>query len=229
MLERQLQPVKRVSCAKWFRLENFSGEVSRKRFAEGNDCGPRLSEAGGSRYHRGVSKLLKAIQFRNLDEARRTLDEILGPVTARDLLDDDGEEPQGLLTIISEDRLSEEDFHKFFGQKAGVLVEVEKIAYSGYGPPAEEHDYMGFVSEQTAYVLKGRRLPIEITHCPHGATDIHHLDAMILDGEHPINWEDLAKRLSLSPEANFDDIFEMICDGAFTANEVDEAIHRGIN
>lgn len=188
-----------------------------------------MSEAGDSRYDMCVSRLLKAIQFRNLDEALKMVEELLGTAVARQVLDDDGEEPQGLLTVVPEDRLSEEDFHKFFGQKSGVLVEVEKIAYSGYGPPAEENDYMGFVSEQAAYILKGRRLPVQITNCPHGATDIHHLDAMILDGEHPINWEDLSKRLSLSAEATFDDIFERLCDGALTADEVDEAIHRGLN
>jgi len=53
-----------------------------------------------------------------------------------------------------------------FDQKSGTSVKVERIPYSGYGPPAEEPDYMGFISEKIAYVTQGCRLPIEIKDCP---------------------------------------------------------------
>jgi len=175
----------------------------------------------------GMADLITAIKFRNLDEARSALKEI-GHDQPDDLFSDDGAEPQGLLAVIPEDRIGEELFYKLFDQKRGTAVRVEKISYSGYGPPAEEHDYMGFVSEQVAYVLEGCRLPIEISDCPQGAVDIHHLEALVLDQVHGLNREDLQKRLDLPEDWDFEDLFELICDRELTAQEIDRLIHQGI-
>lgn len=168
---------------------------------------------------------LKAIQYKNLDEAKRILAESMDESTR--IFDDAGEEPQGLLSVVPEDRLPENAFYQLLDAKKGILVEVEKIPYSGYGPPAEEHDYMGFVSENVACVLKGFHLPIEIENCPQGARDIHHLEAMVLDREHRINRAQLAKRFELPSEWDFDNLFELIAQRQCTAEEIDQLIHEG--
>ena len=174
-----------------------------------------------------MSVLISAVKFKNLDEARRTLNEVSGNPDI-DVFDDDGEEPQGLLAVIPEDRVDEETFYRLFDQKSGTSVKVERIPYSGYGPPAEEPDYMGFISEKIAYVTQGCRLPIEIKDCPAGATDLHHLEAMVLDELHPLNREDLARCLNLPENWEFEDLFELIVNRAITAQEVDKLIHQGI-
>jgi hypothetical protein len=168
---------------------------------------------------------MKAVRYGSLDEARQALREALGCRDLLDLFDDDGEEPQGLLSVIPEDRLSEEDFVRLFSLDKGILVEVERVPYSGYGPPAEEDDYMGFVSKRTAYILAGCGLPVDIEDCPFGAVDIHHLEAMILDGEHPFDGARLARRLGLPDGWSFDTLFDAIAAGHLTAEEVDRAIH----
>jgi hypothetical protein len=173
-----------------------------------------------------MSEIIRAVRYRNLDEARQVLREAAG--TSRDIFDDGGAEPQGLLSAIPEDRLSEEEFAKLFGVGRGVLIELEKISYSGFGPPAEEKAYMGFVTEKSAYVLIGHRLPIEIDDCSFGAQDLHHLEALILDNRHPINREDLAARLRLRENWDFDDLFELLLQGDHTAAEIDRIIHQGI-
>lgn len=173
-----------------------------------------------------MPELLKAVRYRNIDEAKSVLLELFGDVPP--LFDDAGDEPQGLLTVIPEDRLPEEDFLRLFDVKKGVLVEVEKIPYHGLGPPAEEDDYMGFISEQVAYVLKGCRLPIEISSCSFGARDFHELDLLVLEGRHPVNSEDLARRLELPSDWDFDDLFQLIVEGKYTADEIDAAIHEGL-
>lgn len=175
-----------------------------------------------------MSKLLKAVRYRNLDEARTVLKDVLGREPQPDPFDDDGEEPEGLLSVIPEDRLGEEDFVRLFGIEKGILVEVEKAEWSGFGPPALEEDYMGFVSENAAYILPGARLPIEISGCPLGARDIHHLDFMILDGTHPIGREDLARRLDLPEGWDFELLLDRIAGGSLTADEIDQAVHLGI-
>lgn len=172
--------------------------------------------------------ILKAIRYKNLDEAREMVSRVLGRAAAEAVFEDAGGEPQGLLSVVPEDRMSEEAFHQLFGFEKGTLVEVERIAYSGYGPPAQEMDYMGFVAEQCAYVMKGRILPIAIEGCPLGATDIHHLDAMVLDGTHPINRAHLSSELGLAEDWDFDLLFEMISEGHFTAVEIDRVIHKGL-
>lgn len=170
-----------------------------------------------------VNRVIKAIKYRNLDEARSVLKEtIVNP------FDDGGTEPQGLLAIIPEDRLPEERFYRLFDEKRGILVEVEKIFYSGYGPPAEEEHYMGFVAENVAYVLKGCRLPVQIDHCPQGAHDLYHLEALVVDGQHSLNREDLRRRLQLTLDWDFEEIFELILEGRHTAQEIDRLIHQGI-
>jgi hypothetical protein len=174
-----------------------------------------------------MSVLISAVKFKNLDEARRVLREVSGRPDL-EVFDDAGAEPQGLLAVVPEDRVDEETFYRLFGQKRGASIKVERIPYSGYGPPAEEPDYMGFISEQTAYVVKGRRLPIEIENCPDGATDIHHLEALVMDRLHPLNRADLAKRLDLSRNWDFDDLFDLIVKGQLTAQDVDRLIHQGI-
>jgi len=171
---------------------------------------------------------LKAIQYRNLDEARTVLEATLGLAPEDDIFDDGGEEPQGLLSVIPEDLLSEETFCRLFESKRGILIEVERIEYSGFGPPADERNYMGFVTKQCAYVVKGCHYPIEIEDCPFDARDIHHLEALVMDGVHPLNSEDLAERLSLPLDWDFDLLFDLIADGHVTAREIDQLIHRGI-
>lgn len=173
-----------------------------------------------------MAELLKAIRYRNLDEARNALVDALGNDPR--IFNDDGEEPEGLLSVIPQDRLSEEDWVRLFGTAKGVLVEVEKTPYSGFGPPAEEEDYMGFVSERTAYIMKGAHLPVEIDDCSYGATDIHHLDLLVLEGRHPINRLHLEKKLDLSPGWDFATLFEKIARGETTAREIDRAMHQGI-
>ena len=172
-----------------------------------------------------MNEVLKAIQYKNLDEAQRILAESMDGTIQ--IFDDAGGEPQGLLSVIPQDRLPENEFYRLLDSKKGVLVEVEKISYSGYGPPAEEHDYMGFVSENVAYVLKGFCLPVEIKDCPQGARDIHHLEAMVMDREHPLDRAQLAKRFELSSEWDFDSLFNLIAQGQCTAEEIDRIIHEG--
>lgn len=174
-----------------------------------------------------MARVLKAVRYRNLDEARNVLKEV-AQRHPLNIFDDGGEEPQGLLAVVPEDRVPEEVFYHLFDSKKGVLVEVEKISYSGYGPPADESHYMGFVTENTAYVLAGRRLPIEIENCSQGAQDIHHLEALILDHQHPLNRDDLRKRLKLNADWDFEDLFELIAQGSYTAQEIDRLIHQGI-
>jgi hypothetical protein len=171
-----------------------------------------------------MKEVLNAIQYKNLDEAQRILAENMDEATQ--IFDDAGEEPQGLLSVIPQDRLPENEFYRLLDAKKGTLVEVEKISYSGYGPPAEEHDYMGFVSENVAYVLKGFCLPVEIESCPKGARDIHHLEAMILAREHPLNRTHLAKHLQLPAEWDFDNLFDLLTQGQCTAEEIDRLIHE---
>ena len=172
-----------------------------------------------------MKEVLKAIQYKNLDEAQKILDKSMDK--AAQIFDDAGEEPQGLLSVIPQDRLPENEFYRLLDTHIGTLVEVEKVSYSGYGPPAEEQDYMGFVREKVAYVLKGCRLPIEIESCPQGARDIHHLEALIMDGEHPLNRAHLAKSLQLPSEWDFDTLFDLLTQGQCTAEEIDRLIHEG--
>ncbi|RPI28830.1 MAG: hypothetical protein EHM61_03755 [Acidobacteria bacterium] len=174
-----------------------------------------------------MSKWIPALKFRNLDEARAVLRQI-GHDPGVDLFDDGGAEPQGLLAVIPEDRMDERSFYQLFDQKKGTSVRVEKIPYSGYGPPAEERNYMGFVREKIAYVLEGCRLSIEISDCPQGAVDIHHLEALVLDQMHPLNRDDLAERLGLEPDWEFEDLFELIANHEVTAQKIDRLIHQGI-
>lgn len=172
-----------------------------------------------------MKELLKAIQYKTLDEAQRVLEEILDDPSH--VFDDAGEEPQGLLSIVPLDRVLEKQFYLLLERKKGILIEVEKIPYSGYGPPAEEQDYMGFVNENVAYVLKGCHLPIEIENCPQGARDIHHLEAMIMDRQHPLQRAHLAKKLELPSGWDFDFLFEQIAQGRCTGEAIDRIIHEG--
>jgi len=174
-----------------------------------------------------MSASIPAVKFRNLDEARAILREFSGN-SQLDPFNDGGAEPDGLLAVIPEDRVDEELFYRLFDQKKGISVRVEKIAYSGYGPPAEESSYMGFVTEKIAYVLEGSRLPIEISNCPNGAKDIHHLEALVMDHEHPLNREDLAEKLGLAPDWEFEDLFELISARNLTSQEIAGLIHQGI-
>jgi hypothetical protein len=188
----------------------------------------RSDDTIAGREEHPMADLISAVRFRNLDEARQLLREMAPNSTAPDIFDDNGQEPQGLLAVIPQDRLNEEIFYRLFDQKSGVVVQVEKIAYSGYGPPAEETEYMGFTSEQVAYVVEGSRLPIEIQGCANGAVDIHHLEALVLDQLHPLNREDLARRLELNEDWEFEDLFELILERQITAQEIDRLIHQGI-
>ena len=174
-----------------------------------------------------MEEIIKAIQYHNLDEARKVLTEV---GCSLELFEDEGgEEPQGLLSIVPEDRLPETEFYRLFDSGKGILVEVEKIPYSGYGAPAEEIAYMGFMTERTAYVLKGCHLPIEIEKCSYRARDIHHLEAMVLDEEHPIDRDALAQTLNLPQSWDFDHLFELICAGECNAEELDGLIHKSIH
>lgn len=171
---------------------------------------------------------MKALRYRNLDEARKRLKEVAGYDPALDIFSDGGAEPQGLLSVIPEDRLPEEYFYRLCDGPQGTLVEVERIHFPGYGPPAEEDDYMGFTHEHVAYVLKGCRLPVEIQNCPYGAQDLHHLEALVLECKHPLNRQDLRKRLGLARHWSFEDLFELILEDKYTAQEIDRLIHQGI-
>lgn len=171
-----------------------------------------------------VAEILKAIQFPNLDAARRALTS-LDPPADETVFDDGGEEPQGLLSVVTEDLVGEEAFYRLFDGESGTLVEVEQISYSGFGPPAQEADYMGFVTREVAYVLAGRRLPIEIVGCPCGARDIHHLEAQVLDGEHPLERGALQHSLELPEDWNFEDLVDRIAEGQLTAQQIDDLLH----
>jgi hypothetical protein len=171
-------------------------------------------------------EFIKAIRYKTTEEAKQALAEVMdGP---SHLFDDGGEEPQGLLTVVPEDEIGEEAFYRLLDGRKGILLEVERIPYSGYGRPAEEQDYMGFISRNIAYVLKGCHLPIEIKKCPQGARDLHHLEAMILDNEHPIDPEQLARRLDLPSDWDFDHLFDLLIQGQTTAEDIDQLIHRDI-
>jgi hypothetical protein len=87
---------------------------------------------------------------------------------------------------------------------------------------------MGFVSRECAYVIKGCHYPIEIENCPYHARDIHHLEALVMDSHHPMNSDDLAERLELDHDWDFDQLFDLIAAGEITAEEIDNLIHRGI-
>lgn len=165
------------------------------------------------------------MRFVNLDEARQVLTNHCG-YDGPDIFDDTGKEPQGLLAVVTADRVPELTFYRLFDAGKGSVVDIQIIAYSGHGPPAEEQDYMGFVSEEKAYVLEGRHLPIEIPSCPLGARDIYHLEAMSLDGEHPVDRELLEKRLKLAPGWDFEDLFDLIATGQLTGRRVDELLHE---
>jgi hypothetical protein len=175
-----------------------------------------------------MNQILKSIQYRNLDEARKVIRETLSISPENDIFDDGGEEPQGLLSVVPEDLLSEGDFYRLFGTKKGTLIQVEKIPYSGFGPPAEDENYMGFVTKEVAYVVTGSRYPIEIESCPHNARDFHHLEALVMDAIHPINADDLAERLELPIGWDFDHLFDLIVEGQITGEEIDRLIHLGI-
>ncbi len=172
--------------------------------------------------------ILKAIRYRNLEEARRALSTVAPKDVVDQALEDGSSEPHGLLAIVAEDRLPEEFFYRLFGAKVGVLVEVERVDYSGYGPPAEEDDYIGFASQSTAYVMKGCRIPIEIPNCPDGARDLHHLESLVLEKRHALNREDLAERLGLDVEWEFEDLFDLVASGQTTGEEIDRLVHQGI-
>lgn len=173
-----------------------------------------------------MRETLKAIKYRNLDQALEALAHCID--SPPPIFDDGGQEPQGLLAVTPEDRLPEEVFYQLFGLKEGVLVEVERIFYSGYGPPAEETDYMGFIADNLAYVLVGCRYAIEIDNCPAGASDIHHLEALVMDHEHPINRDHVAEKLRLPMSWDFDDLFDLVIQGQYTGEEIDRVIHQGI-
>lgn len=175
-----------------------------------------------------MKRKVKAIRYRSIDEAKRVLAEHWDASAASSVFDDAGQEPQGLLAALPEDRIPEEVFYRLFEGKVGVLVELERIAYSGYGPPSEEEDYMGFVAEQVAYVLQGCRFRIEIRSCPQGAKDIHHLEALVDSGLHPIDRDDLARKLGLSRDWDFEDLFQLVSAREYSGEELDRLIHRGI-
>lgn len=174
-----------------------------------------------------MAKIIKAIRFQNLDKAAQALEKTVSKEAAS-ILQDGGREPEGLLSAIPEDRLEEEDFYRLFDLKEGVLIEVERISYSGYGPPADPQYYMGFVTEKTAYVVRGRVLAIDIESCPAGAMDIHHLEAMVLDHQHPVSRPYVAENLGLQPDWDFDDLFELVSQGRYTAEQIDRIFHQGI-
>ncbi len=172
-----------------------------------------------------MSETLKALKYRNLDAARMAIRE--AGIEHGKILDDDGAEPAGLLSVVPEDRLDEEDFYRLFGIANGTLVQVERTPYLGYGPPALEEHYMGFVGEGICYVLEGHRLPVEIKRCPHGAQDIHHLEALVLDGQHPLDRARLAGALGLNKEWDFEDLFDLIAEGLTSGEEIDRLLHTG--
>ena len=120
-----------------------------------------------------------------------------------------------------------EVFYRLFDAGQGTLVQVLRRPYSGFGPPAREHDYMGFVSRRLCYILDGAEVPVQIEACPQGAEDIHHLELLILDGKHDLDAEALARRLNLPEDWDFDDLFELIAQGALTGTQLDRMIHRG--
>ena len=171
----------------------------------------------------GRSVPLKAIRYSSLDEAKAVLADAGGDPAA---LDDGSQEPEGLLSVIAESMVAEEVFIHLFAARRGTLVEVEEVAFSGFGPPAEETDYAGYVSRQVAYVLLGCGFEIHIAECPAGATDLYHLEAMIQDGQHPLNREDLAARLQLPEDWEFEDLSERVVQGILTASQIDAAIHK---
>jgi len=171
-----------------------------------------------------MCEVLKGIRYRSLDEARKAL-QGLSPTPENDIFDDGGEEPQGLLSVITEDLVEEEFFYRLFDGEAGVLVEVERIRYSGFGPPAEESAYMGFVTLQRAYVLMGRRLAVGIDGCPDRARDLHELEAQVLDGQHPLDRDAVSRAFKLSKDWDFEELLDRISGGSLTAQEVDDLIH----
>ena len=175
-----------------------------------------------------MKKSLRAIQYRNLKEAREVLSTIAAENILEDPFDDRGQEPQGLLSIIVQGWVPDETFYQLFHTGKGVTVEVEKISYSGFGPPAYEEHYMGFIGSEIAYVLSGCRLPIEIENCSYGARDIHHLEALILDHNHPLSKDHLATKLDLAETWDFEDLFYLIAEGQVTGNKIDQLIHLAI-
>ena len=175
-----------------------------------------------------MEEVLKAIRYKSLDEATGVLSEIAPALTVRRVTDDGGSEPQGLLAVIAEDRLPEEVFYRLFDARKGVLVEVERVPFSGFGPPAREDDYMGYPNEGVAYILKGCRLAIEINDCPQNARDFHQLEALVEEGRHPLNRPHLASQLGFPEDWEFEDLFDLVMAGQYSADELDRLIHLGI-
>ncbi len=173
--------------------------------------------------------IVNAIRYRNLDEARDALRTVRGGPPPRDPFDDDGAEPEGLLSVITEDLVGGEIFYKLLDAQRGTLLEVVRKPYSGFGPPAEEENYMGFPAREVCYVMLGTELAIEIEECPNGARDIHHLEALVMDGLHPLDRQDLAGRLELPVDWSFEDLFDQIASGSTTADQIDTLIHRAVH
>lgn len=175
-----------------------------------------------------MREIVQGIRYRNLDEAREALRKAVGQLPT-DPFDDDGKEPEGLLSVITEDLVGEEAYYRAFDLGMGTLVPLVRKAYSGFGPPADEADYMGFVSRRECYILEGAELPIEIEDCPAGARDLHHLELLVLEGNHPLDQEQVARRLNLPSDWTFDDLLVMIQEGTATANQIDRIIHGKSN
>lgn len=172
-----------------------------------------------------MPKTLHAIRYRNLDQASAVLQQQLGKHTDEILTDEDGE-PDGLLSVVVEDQLSPELFHRLLDSDKGVLVKVERRNYSGYGPPAESEHYMAYASRQVCYVLAGCAWSIEIENCPLRAIDLHHLEAMVMSGQHPLDREVIQRHFELAENWDFEELLELVADGTTTAQAIDELLHR---
>ncbi len=168
--------------------------------------------------------IVQGIRYRNLDQAREVL-RTTGVILEMNPFDDAGKEPEGLLSVITEDLIGEEAFYRLFDAGEGTVVRLVRKPYSGFGPPAQEPDYMGFVSRGVCYVLEGSELAIEVEDCPLGAQDLHHLESMVMEGAHPLDRDHLAVQLGLSPQWTFDDLFDWIAAGEITATQIDQLIH----
>ncbi len=66
-------------------------------------------------------KFIKAIRYKNIDEAEEALSTVMDGASR--LFDDDGEDPQGLLTVVPDDEIGEKFFYRLVDARKGILLD----------------------------------------------------------------------------------------------------------
>jgi hypothetical protein len=85
---------------------------------------------------------------------------------------------------------------------------------------------MGYTSRQVCYVLEGYAWSIEIENCPLRAIDLHHLEAMVMGGLHPLDREVVSRHFGLAEDWDFEELLELVAEGITTAQAIDKLLHQ---